>query len=138
MFGIPDDGSNGFGVSPSTVKKKVVGLFGSFGSSGVSEKNNFRTRTGFTSRNQVVEGSGSGVGFFGKLDCGSGASAFATISAIARVGSFSPIAPVFTPRVTSDAFDPVAGPSTTNSIRPPGGTPRWFNRIEWLCGKSLL
>ena len=52
MSGTSDRGSNGFGVSPSTVRKNLVGLLGSFGLAGCSEKNSFRTRTGATSPSQ--------------------------------------------------------------------------------------
>src|SRR5450432_2344893 len=86
MLGASDAGSKGLGVCPSTVKKKVVELFGSCGSSGVSVKYSLRTRAGATSRSQVVCEGGKGIGDLASVERGSGASRFATMLAMGRVG----------------------------------------------------
>src|SRR5882724_5585549 len=132
MLGTSEAGSKGLGVCPSTVKKKVVGLFGSCGSSGVSVKYSFRTTAGDTSLSQVVDDGGSGIGDFASAERGSGASRLAMMLAIGRVGSFSPTAPVLTLRVTKLAREPSGGPFITHSIRPPGGTPRCVSKIKWF------
>src|SRR5271155_5422343 len=79
MSGTPEAGSNGVGVWPSTVMKKVVGLLGSFGSRNFSEKYSLRVRAGATLPNQGRANGGSGSDAAARDERGSGASDAAVI-----------------------------------------------------------
>src|SRR5580658_10512628 len=86
MSGTPELGSKILDSWPSTVRKKVVALLGSLGSSSVSEKYNLRMRAGATFPSQGCVGGGSGVGDDASIERGSGASSAAVIVAIMRFG----------------------------------------------------
>src|ERR1700723_3913314 len=105
---------------------KTVGLLGLLGSDGRSEKYSLRSRMGLTFPSHAEDCAGRGADEAGRIDRGSGASAFEIIFASGRMGSFSPAGPGATSCGVRFPSKPAGGARKKKTALAPGGKATCF------------